>query len=136
MEEEERLTVRQRKERLNKKNQLEKQFKEKTKERETKEKITDIWKRLPEHEKIHLRKQEEKRQLLELREIKVNIWKKWRKEDENQRKEKEKEHKTNHERWLETLGETTKRMKREVEERKRAKLPKAKTVQGPIVYSA
>ena len=100
VEEDDRLTVRQRTERLNKKNQLERQFKEKAMERETKEKITTIWKRLPAHERIHVMRQEEKKQRLELREIKINLWKKWRKEDENKRKEKEEEHKTNQERWL------------------------------------
>ena len=78
VEEDDRLTVRQRTERLNKKNQLERQFKEKAMERETKEKITTIWKRLPAHERIHVMRQEEKRQRLELREIKINLWKKCR----------------------------------------------------------
>ena len=121
IEEEERLTVRQRKERLNKKNQLEKKFKETAKEKETTTKITKIWQRLPEHEKRHLLKEEEKRQRLEIREIKVNIWKKWRKESVKQRKENEERHKTNQEKWLETLEETMQRLKREVEESKKAR---------------
>ena len=58
IEEEERLTVRQRKERLNKKNQLEKKFKETAKEKETTTKITKIWQRLPELKKRHLLKEE------------------------------------------------------------------------------
>lgn len=46
----------------------------------------------------------------------INIWKKWRKEDESKRTDKEEEHRTDQEIWLETLKETEKIIKREVEE--------------------
>ena len=52
-------------------------------EKELQTRITETWKRIPEHEKRHLVKVEEKRKRLELREAKVNVWKRWRKEEEN-----------------------------------------------------
>ena len=89
---------------------------------ETQRKITSTWKLIPEHEKRNLIKEEEKRKLLELRDIKVNIWKKWRRETEEKKAETERNQKNNQERWLEKLEETLARMKREVEEKKRAKI--------------
>ena len=41
-------------------------------------KITESWKRLPEHERRRLEKEETRRSKLELRDAKINIWKKWR----------------------------------------------------------
>ena len=46
---------------------------------------------------------EEKRKLLELRDIKVNIWKKWRKEKQEVTEKKEQEQKSNQEKWLELI---------------------------------
>ena len=107
---------------MNKKHQAEKRFKEKEIEKQIQHKITETWKRIPEHEKIHLLKEDEKKKRLELREIKVNVWKKWRKESKEKRKEVEEKQKRQQERWLETLEETLTRLKREVDKRKRSKI--------------
>ena len=79
-------------------------------------KITETWKKLPEHEQRNLLKREEKRHLIELREVKLNIWKKWRNEPEEKKKETQSKHSTNHEKWLARIEETLARMNREVEE--------------------
>ena len=42
-------------------------------------KITESWNRLPENEKKRLEQEEEKRRKLDLRDAKMNLWKKWRK---------------------------------------------------------
>ena len=56
-----------------------------------------------------------------MREIKLNIWKKWRKEPEEKKKEIEKNQKTNQEKWLNKLELTMERMRKENEERKLVK---------------
>ena len=94
IEEEERQTDRQKKERLNKKQQAEKRYKEKATEKQIQQKISDTWKRIPEHEQLHLLKEEEKKKRLELREIKVNVWKKWRKESIEKRSRRKAENPT------------------------------------------
>ena len=58
---------------------------------------------------------------MELREAKVNMWKRWRKETADKKTETEEVHKTNKEKWLGKLEETLERLKKEVEDRKRAK---------------
>ena len=72
VEEEERLTERKRKEAKNRKNQLQEK---RSQERQLQLKITETWRRLPEHEQRHLKR------ILDLREMKVNMWKKWRRDD-------------------------------------------------------
>ena len=57
---------------------------------------------------------------MDLREVKLNIWKKWRKEPEEKKKETESKHSTNHVKWLAKIEETLERMKREVEEKMKA----------------
>ena len=118
-EEIERLTERKRKEALNRKKQV---MEGKASERELQMKITQTWNRLPEHEQRHLVKMEEKQRILDLREIKVNIWKKWRREDEQTRNEVKKTHRENKEAWLNKLEHTLEQMQREVEEKRKAKL--------------
>ena len=78
-EEEEKLTERQKKEQKNKLKQAEKKQKEKETDKQMQQKITESWKRIPEHERRHLLKEEEKRRRMELREVKINVWKRWRK---------------------------------------------------------
>jgi hypothetical protein len=51
--------------------------------------MTETWKIIPEHEQKHIIKEEEKKRRLELREIKINVWKKWRKESEEKKKDTE-----------------------------------------------
>ena len=58
---------------------------------------------------------------MELREAKVNMWKKWRKEAAEKKTAKEDSHKTNQEKWLYKLDETLERLRKEVEVKKRAK---------------
>ena len=72
-EEEEKLTERQKKEQRNKLKQAEKKQKEKETAKQVQNKITETWKRIPEHERRHLLKEEEKRRRMELREVKINI---------------------------------------------------------------
>ena len=58
---------------------------------------------------------------MELREIKVNIWKKWRREEETTKEKVMKSHRDLQEEWLEKLEGTLTKMKNEVEEKKKAK---------------
>ena len=75
--------------------------------RTTQKKITKTWKKIPEHERRHLLAEKEKRRRLELREIKLNIWKKWRKEeDKNKLREKESRYQNRQEALIEKLEET------------------------------
>ena len=118
IEAEDRLTERQKKEKRNR----EKQNAEKIeKEKKTQQKIKETWKRLPEHEQRHLLKEEETRRRFELREVKVNIWKKWRNEKEEKKKKLEESQKDNQKAWLEKLENTVERLKAEVEERRKSK---------------
>ena len=71
--------------------------KKKQQEQNKQKKISDTWKLLPEHEQRNLLKEEEKARRFELREIKVNIWKKWRKETEDKNKETKENDKTHQE---------------------------------------
>ena len=59
--------------------------------------------------------------MMKLREAKVNMWKRWRKETADKKTETEDVHKTNKEKWLGKLEETLERLRKEVEDRKRAK---------------
>ena len=59
---------------------------------------------------------------MELRELKVNIWKKWRKRSEKNTPTTEKASKPLEDIWLGRLEETLARMKLEVEKRKSAKI--------------
>ena len=79
-DEDARTTERQKKEQKNKLRQAELRKTAEQKEKETQRKITETWKMLPEHEQRSLAKEEEKGRKLELREVKLNIWKKWRAE--------------------------------------------------------
>ena len=80
------MTERQKKESKNRRLQRAKNQKEKERSNLIQNKITSTWRRLPEHEKKHLLAEEEKRRRLELREAKVNLWKKWRSESEEQKR--------------------------------------------------
>ena len=73
------MTERQKKESKNKRQQTAKNKKEQETSKLIQSKITSTWRRLPEHEKKHLLAEEENRRRFELREAKVNLWKKWRK---------------------------------------------------------
>ena len=85
----------------------------------TQKQIIETWTKLPEHEKKHLQQEETTRRRHELREAKINIWKKWRKADKNReastkaypKEDKDKE-------WLERLEDTLDKLKREDESRK------------------
>ena len=94
--------------------------KEETAQKLRQKRINETWNRLPECEKRHLMKQEEKRRLLELRQLKVNIWRKWRRKGEELNKPKEKTQTEREEIWLEKLEETVERMRKESEKRKSA----------------
>ena len=89
------------------------------------QRISDTWKKLPEHERRHFLAEEEKLRRFELREAKVNIWKKWRQKDKNMSSQPAKKRCLEDTR-LERLEETLKRMKAEVQNRKRQELWKKK----------
>jgi hypothetical protein len=65
--------------------------------------------------------EEDKRRRLEIREAKLNIWKRWRKATEKKKTETAKKDKPLQEKWLEKLEETIQRINRENEERKLAR---------------
>jgi hypothetical protein len=65
-------------------------------------------------------KEEETRRRMELREAKVNMWKRWRKEAAEKKTETEETNKSIQDKWLDKLEETVTRLKKEVEEKKKA----------------
>ena len=83
-----------------------------TLQRLTQKKITENWNRLPESEKRHLEKEETKRRRLELREAKINIWKKWRRKEMTPRTKSKEE--TDKE-WLERIEQTLEKLKKSPE---------------------
>ena len=86
-------------------------------------KINETWKLIPEHERRKLLAEEAKNRRMELREFKVNIWKKWRKRsDKITTTNNEKISKPMEDIWLEKLEETVERMRLEVEKRNSAKI--------------
>ena len=105
-EDEDKLTERQKKEQKNKLKQTEKKQNEQEANKQLQQKITETWKRIPEHEQIHMLKEEEKRRRMELREVKINVWKRWRKETDVRKKQTEETNKTHQEAWLEKMEET------------------------------
>ena len=94
IEAEDRLTERQKKEQRNREKQ---QAEKADKAKKTQQKITQTWKRIPEHEQRHMLKEEETRRRFELREAKVNIWKKWRNEKDDKKKKLEESQRDNQE---------------------------------------
>ena len=115
-------TAKQKTKAENKKRRLEiaKIQKEETLQRLRQKKIKETWNKLPECEKRNLIKQEEKKRLMELRQMKVNIWRKWRRKDEKEKKIEEKNQSDREETWLEKLEDTVERMRQESEKRKSA----------------
>ena len=83
------LTERQKKEKKNKLKQEERKKQESDSVKQIQRKITSTWKLIPEHEQRQLMKEEETRRRMELREAKVNLWKKWRKESAEKKTETE-----------------------------------------------
>ena len=59
--------------------------------------------------------------------MKLNIWKKWRKEPEEKKAQQTTINKNNQDKWLEKLEETLAKMRREVEESKKAKIKMEET---------
>ena len=53
--------------------------------------------------------------------MKVNMWKKWRRDDDKKKDEVKMSHRQNQEEWLEKLEKTLDKMKKEVEEKRKAK---------------
>ena len=82
VEEEERLTERQKQEEKNKRQQKAKKMQETETSKSVQNKITTTWSRIPELEQRHMIAEEEKGRRFELREAKVNMWKRWRGEPE------------------------------------------------------
>jgi hypothetical protein len=80
------------------------------------QKITSTWKLLPEHEKKKFLLEEETRRRMELREAKINLWKKWRHPNNHKQQEYEKTIQPG-DRLLERLEQNIERMKKEVERR-------------------
>jgi hypothetical protein len=85
-------------------------------------KITESWNRLPEHEKRRLEKEEARRRKLELRDAKINIWKKWRRKDKAKETEPgtKPEEEANRE-WLNKIEETLEKIRQEEESRMEAR---------------
>ena len=77
------------------------------------QKITQTLKLLPEHERRKVSAEEEKRRKIELREAKIDVWKKWRQEPQEQISEKRKLQKQQQEEWLDNLESTLSRLKQE-----------------------
>ena len=77
---------------------------------------------LPEHEQRKLLAKETKSRRMELREVKINIWKKWRKAGKNTQTITENAKGPMEDKWLGKLEETLARMRSEVEKRRSAKL--------------
>ena len=90
--------------------------------RKSRQKITESWKRLPEHERRRLEKEEARRRKLEMRDAKINIWKKWRRKENS--KETEPGARTEEETsrvWLDKIEETLEKIRQEEESRKEAR---------------
>ena len=102
--------------------------KEETLTRLRQKKISETWNLLPETARRKSLAEEEKRRRLELRETKVNIWKKWRRrEDKNPTpSKKESTKQREEENWLEGLEETLARIRQGVEKRNAAKIEEAR----------
>ena len=79
-------------------------------------KITESWKRLPEHERRKLEENETRKRRLELRDAKINIWKKWRgkKNDKQEHRTKEQLDKE----WLEKIERKLEELRLNEEKRK------------------
>ena len=118
IEEEDRLTERQKKEKKNKIEQEAARRKKGEENQKIQKKITETWKRIPEHERKHLMQEEERKRRFELREAKINVWKKWRRESAEKKKETEDSQRNNQESWLQKLENTLQRMRKEIENRK------------------
>ena len=80
----------------------------------TQKKITEKWNRLLAHEKRHLEQEETRRRRLELRDAKLNIWKKWRRKEMTPGKPQEDTDKE----WLDRIEETLEKLKCEENSRK------------------
>ena len=74
--------------------------------------IDETWKLIPEHERRKLLAEEAKNRRMELRELKVNIWKKWRKRSEKNTPTTEKASKPLEDIWLGKVEETLARGKK------------------------
>ena len=85
------------------------------------QRISDSLNRLPEHKRIHALAEENKQRRLDLREAKVNIWKKWRGTDKKKEPTQDKRICLTDTR-LERLEEILSRMKAEVEKRKETQI--------------
>ena len=87
-------------------------------QKEKQRKITESWKRLPEFEKRQLKEEETRRRRLELRDAKINIWKRWRrKEEEPRTRTKDEENRD----WLEKIEKTLEKIRKEEESKKEAR---------------
>ena len=83
------------------------------------QKITSTWKLLPEHEKKKFLLEEETKRRMELREAKVNLWKKWRHPNNHKKTEKNKNVQPG-DRLLDRLEQNLERMRNEVTRRNAA----------------
>jgi hypothetical protein len=99
--------------------------KEETLRKLKQKKISESWKMLPEHEKKKFLIEEEKQRRMELRELKVNIWKKWRSGKKKNDEEKGKNI-TLEDSRLEKLEEILEKMRAETQKRKDVKLEEEK----------
>ena len=85
------------------------------------QKISDTWKKLPEHERRHFLAEEDRLRRFALREAQIKIWKKWRSKDKNTRSQPDRK-KCPEDARLERLEEILERMKTEVKKRNEAKI--------------
>jgi hypothetical protein len=92
--------------------------KETIKEKMTQKKLTESWKQLPDIERKNLLLEEERKRRFELREIKINIWKKWRGKEEKSKKKGKENQVENMTKTIERIDEILEIVKRENEDRK------------------
>ena len=82
----------------------------------TQKKITETWRKLPDHERRHLLAEYTKRRRHELREAKIIIWKKWRKKADKKTPSKKKIQDRHHPRKV--MARETRRYPRQTEKRR------------------
>ena len=92
--------LKRKQENKNRKLELARRQKEETLTRIKQKKFNETWKLIPEHERRKILAEEEKIRRFELREAKINIWKKWRrKEDQNIQDDQYKNKKSLEDNW-------------------------------------
>ena len=85
----EKMKLKKKQEDKNRRLELARIQKEETLMKVKQQKITSTWKLLPEHKRRKFLLEEEPRRRMELREAKINLWKKWRPGGNNKKKDED-----------------------------------------------